>query len=214
MRYPPDHKLATRKRIVDAASQAFRERGVAEAGVDEVMRRAGLTHGGFYAHFRDKTELVAEACAAAFDAAVPNLERIAAAPTAAARARMLIDSYLGTRHRDNPGSGCLVVAVGADMARLRGPARTGYTRGFARHLDRLGAALRLSEDPAENRSRVTLLMSSLVGALLFARAIDDAGASASMLHAMRRQLRADFCRDAETKPARGARAKRLRESAG
>ena len=59
MRYPPAHKHATRRRIVDAASQAFRERGVAETGVDEVMRRAGLTHGGFYAHFRDKTELIA-----------------------------------------------------------------------------------------------------------------------------------------------------------
>ena len=75
MRYPAAHKQATRRRILDAASQAFRERGVAETGVDEVMRRAGLTHGGFYAHFHDKTELIAEACVAAFDAAVPNMER-------------------------------------------------------------------------------------------------------------------------------------------
>src|SRR5215204_5146991 len=135
MRYPPAHKEATRRRILDAASQAFRERGVAETGVDEVMRRAGLTHGGFYAHFRDKTELVAEACAAAFDAAVPNLERIASLATPAARARMLIDSYLGPRHRDNRGSGCVVVAVGADMVRLRGSVRVGYAKGFARHLE-------------------------------------------------------------------------------
>src|SRR5476651_2643891 len=114
MRYPPSHKLATRRRILEAAGHAFRERGVAETGVDEVMRRAGLTHGGFYAHFHDKTELVAEACAAAFDAAGPNLERIAALPTRAARVRMLVDSYLAVRHRDNRGSGCLIVAVGAD----------------------------------------------------------------------------------------------------
>jgi TetR/AcrR family transcriptional regulator, transcriptional repressor for nem operon len=195
MRYPPAHKLATRRRILDAASQAFRERGVAETGVDEVMRRAGLTHGGFYAHFRDKTELVAEACAAAFDAAVPNLQRIAAGRTPAARARLLIDSYLGTRHRDNRGSGCLVVAVGADMARLRGAARTGYARGFSQHVERLCGALRLSADAQLNRERVTLLMSSLVGALLFARAMDDPAASGAMLHAMRRQLREQFCRE-------------------
>jgi hypothetical protein len=88
MRYPRAHKEATRRRILEAASQAFREHGVAETGVDEVMRRAGLTHGGFYAHFRDKTELIAEACAAAFDAAVPNLQRIAAGATPAARARL------------------------------------------------------------------------------------------------------------------------------
>jgi TetR/AcrR family transcriptional repressor of nem operon len=195
MRYPRTHKEATRRRILDAASQAFRERGVAETGVDEVMRRAGLTHGGFYAHFRDKTELIAEACTAAFDAAVPNFERIAAAPTPARRARLLIDSYLGLRHRDNRGSGCVVVAVGADMARLQGAGRAGYARGFARHLDRLSAALRLSPDSQRNRERVTLLMSSLVGALLFARAVDDPVQSDAMLRSMRRQLREQFCRD-------------------
>lgn len=193
MRYSSAHKTATRKRILEAASQAFRERGVAETGVDEVMRRAGLTHGGFYAYFEDKTALIAEACGAAFDEAVPNLERIRAQPTPAGRARVLIDSYLSTRHRDNHGSGCLVVAVGADMARLKGGAREGYSRGFAQHLERLGSALRLHEDPQQNRNRVTHLMSSLVGALLFARAIDDPVQSEAVLHAMRRHLRAEFC---------------------
>jgi TetR/AcrR family transcriptional repressor of nem operon len=117
---------------------------------------------------------------------------------------MLIDSYLGMRHRDNRGSGCLVVAVGADMARLRGAARAGYARGFAQHLDRLSTALRLSEDPERNRERVTQLMSSLVGALLFARAIEDPGQSDAMLHSMRRQLRAQFCCESPTPEARSA----------
>lgn len=192
VRYSPTHKLVTRQRILDAASQAFRERGVAETGLDEVMRRAGLTHGGFYAHFRDKTELIAEACAAGFAEAVPNLDRIGRLPTAAARARLLIDSYLSERHRANRGSGCLIVAVAADMARLDGPARRGYSQAFSRHLDRLEKALRLSDDLEVNRARVTLLMSSLVGALLFARAIDDPIESRRILHSMRRTLRADF----------------------
>ncbi len=192
MRYPPSHKHATRRRIVAAASAAFRERGVEGVGVDEVMRRAGLTHGGFYSHFRDKTELVAEACSEAFDEAVVNLERIAAQPTAAKRARLLIDSYLSTHHRDNRGSGCLVVAVGADMARLSGPARGDYARGFLRHLDRLCEALRLARDPAENRDRVTHLMSSLVGALIFARVTDDPVRSDALLSSSRRILRKTF----------------------
>lgn len=192
MRYPPAHKQATRSRIVAAASAAFRERGVEGTGVDEVMRRAGLTHGGFYAHFRDKSELVAEACAEAFDEAVVNLERISAQPTAARRARLLIDSYLSTHHRDNRGSGCLIVAVGADMARLSSPARGGYARGFVRHIDRLCEALRLARDPGENRDRVTHLMSSLVGALIFARATDDPARSDALLASSRRMLRKTF----------------------
>ncbi|MBS0663381.1 MAG: TetR/AcrR family transcriptional regulator [Verrucomicrobia bacterium] len=192
MRYPPQHKLATRRRILAAASAAFRERGVEGTGVDEVMRRAGLTHGGFYSHFRDKSELVAEACAEAFDEAVVNLARISAQPTSARRARLLIDSYLSTHHRDNRGSGCLVVAVGADMARLSGAARSGYARGFARHIDRLCAALRLAPDPDENRDRVTHLMSSLVGALIFARAMDDRARSDALLESSRRMLRKTF----------------------
>lgn len=193
MRYPPSHKLATRRRIVAAASAAFRERGVEGMGLHEIMHRAGLTHGGFYAHFRDKGELVAEACAEAFDAAVVNLDRIARRATPAARARLLIDSYLSRHHRDNRGSGCLIVAVGADMARLTGTARTGFARGFEIHLQRLEQALRLSSDAAENHDRVTLLMSALVGALLFARAVDDPTRSDALLAASRRMLRREFC---------------------
>lgn len=192
MRYPPDHKLATRRRIVTAASEAFRERGVEGMGLDEIMRRAGLTHGGFYAHFRDKSELVAEACAEAFDTAVINLDRIAAQATPGKRARLLIDSYLSAHHRDNRSSGCLIVAVGADIARLAGAAREGFARGFARHLDRLEQALRLSSDEDVNHDRVTHLMSSLVGALLFARATNDAMRSDALLASSRRMLRHEF----------------------
>ncbi len=193
MRYHPAHKDATRRRILDAAGRTFRERGVSESGVDEVMRRAGLTHGGFYAHFEGKDDLIASACSAAFEAAIPNLDRIAAASTRTARVRLLVESYLAVRHRDNRGTGCFVVAVGADMVRLQGAARAGYARAFAEHLDRLGAALRLSRDPQKNREQVTLLMSSLVGALLLARAIEDPERSAAVLCAMRRQVRAQFC---------------------
>lgn len=197
MRYSLDHKQATRRRILEVASRAFRERGVAETGIDEVMKRAGLTHGGFYAHFRDKGELVAEACAAGFAEAGPNLERIARLPTAAARVRVLVDSYLAVRHRDNRGSGCLIVAVAADMARLPAEARAGFSAAFQRHLVRLGEALRLSEEPEENRARVTQLMSALVGALLFARALADPRESETVLHTMRRRLKAEHATDPE-----------------
>ncbi|MCF7688873.1 MAG: TetR/AcrR family transcriptional regulator [Cephaloticoccus sp.] len=192
MRYPPNHKIATRHRIIAAASAAFRERGVEGMGLDEIMRRAGLTHGGFYAHFRDKSELVAEACAEAFEAAVINLDRIARQPTPAKRVRLLIDSYLSPHHRDNRGSGCLIVAVGADMPRLTGPAREGFAHGFEQHLARLATVLRLESDPRANHERVTHLMSSLVGALIFARATNDPARSDALLAASRRMLKQEF----------------------
>ena len=80
------------------------------------------------------------------------------------------------------------------MARFSGAGREGYSRGFERHLDRLCAALRLSDDPEMNRDRVNHLMSSLVGALLFARAVDDPQRSAALLLSARRTLREEFCR--------------------
>jgi hypothetical protein len=89
------------------------------------------------------------------------------------------------------------------MARLRGAARAGYSRGFTGHLDRLAAALRLDPDPAINRDLVTHLMSSLVGALLFARAIDDPVRSRGILHSMRRHLRREFCRESARRHAPG-----------
>jgi TetR/AcrR family transcriptional repressor of nem operon len=193
MRYPAAHKEETRRRILTAASEAFRERGVDGTGVDLIMRRAGLTHGGFYAHFPDKSALVAQACTQVFEDAVVNLDRIAVLPTASKRARMLIDSYLSARHRDNRGSGCLVVAVAADMARLDGPGKAAFAKGFETHLERLGRALRLSEDPAENLDRMTHLMATLVGALLMARSVDDPIRSDALLSSSRRMLRRHYC---------------------
>jgi hypothetical protein len=79
------------------------------------------------------------------------------------------------------------------MARLNGAKRAGFSRGFERHLDRLASALRLADDPGENRDRVAHLMSALVGALLFARAVDDPVRSAELLASARRTLRGEFC---------------------
>jgi TetR/AcrR family transcriptional repressor of nem operon len=198
MRYHAEHKSATRRRILDAASQAFRERGVAATGVDEVMRRAGLTHGGFYAHFRDKSQLVAEASAAGFDSAVPNLSRIAALPTRSARVRALVLSYLGPRHRDNPAGGCLVATLGAEASRLAGPARAGFSAAFMRHRQRFADALRLADEPGENLRLVTSLMSLLVGAMVFARAVNDSAISDVILSDARRTALALFATSAKS----------------
>ena len=186
MRYTPAHKETTRRRILDAASRAFRERGLAATGVDEVMRRAGLTHGGFYAHFRDKTELVAEACATGFDEALANLDRIAALPTVRARVRALVQSYLSDHHRDNPAAGCLLASLGSEMGRLEGETRTIFADSFLRHRNRVAAALALDPDPVENERRSNALLGMLAGTLVFARTIPDSVECAALLSQARR----------------------------
>jgi TetR/AcrR family transcriptional repressor of nem operon len=181
MRYAANHKLTTRSRIVQAASEVFREKGVAATGVDEVMRRAGLTHGGFYAHFRGKSALVAEACASGFDAGRTNLARIAALPSRRERVRALVLSYLSPRHRDNPAGGCLVAALGFEAARASGPARQSYSAALQQHRARLAAALRLGVDERQNVRLATALLGQLVGALILARSLADPLESAEVL---------------------------------
>ena len=181
MRYAIDHKLTTRSRILQAASEVFRERGVAATGVDEVMRRAGLTHGGFYAHFRGKSELVAHACASGFDAGRANLARIAALPTRRARVRALVLSYLSPLHRDNPAGGCLVAALGFEAARSTGESRQSYSVALQQHRVRLATALRLSSDDKQNERLTTALLGQLVGALILARSMANPSESAAVL---------------------------------
>ena len=186
MRYSPSHKRTTRRRILDAASAAFRERGLATTGVDEVMRRAGMTHGVFYAHFRDKTELVAEACATGFDQAVTNLNRIAALPTPRARVRALVLSYLGENHRAHAAAGCLLASLGSEMARLEGETRIIFAEAFQRHRARVAEAIALDPDPVENQRRANALLGMLAGTLVFARTIPDPVESAALLSQARR----------------------------
>lgn len=201
MRYPSEHKTATRRRILQAASEAFREKGVAATGVDEVMRRAGLTHGGFYAHFRSKNELVAEACATGFAMGQENLERIAALPARRERVRVLVGSYLSVRHRDNRAGGCLVAALGGEASRPGGRVTRSYAEALQHHRGRLAAALRLHPDAAENERLATSLLSLLVGALILARSLADEAASRQVLAQTRETALALFAPEtSEKKP--------------
>src|SRR3954454_8495563 len=98
----------TRKRIVAAAAAEFRKNGIVATGLNELMKAAGLTHGGFYKHFESKDQLVAEACAEAVDSVIERVR--AAGPGAGA-------IYLSTRHRDHPAGGCPLSAIGIELGR-------------------------------------------------------------------------------------------------
>src|SRR3954451_20268126 len=110
MRKSREEAAQTRKRIVEAASCEFRKNGIVATGLNDLMKAAGLTHGGFYKHFESKDQLVAEACAEALDAMIGVMSAHPTIDDAVA-------AYLSTRHRDDPASGCPLAAIGSELSR-------------------------------------------------------------------------------------------------
>ena len=114
MGYPPEHKQQTRLRIVEAARRLWKAKGYANVTIGEIMKAAGLTHGGFYAHFKAKDELFAEA---ALDTGILDRYRaLTQDPDATALGvfEMVLEYYLSAGHRDNPADGCPLVALSED----------------------------------------------------------------------------------------------------
>ena len=117
MRYSKEHKQETHARIVKKASVRLREKGAHGIGVADLMKDAGLTHGGFYAHFDSRDALVIEAFAYAMDRSTARWRKVAEATPPEQRLSMIVDAYLSPAHRDDPGHGCAVPTLGAEIAR-------------------------------------------------------------------------------------------------
>jgi TetR/AcrR family transcriptional regulator, transcriptional repressor for nem operon len=168
MRQSREEKAKTHERIVETASRQIREQGLDGPGVAEIMQAAGLTHGGFYKHFGSRDDLIAEAtenALAASDRYVHELTDDAEDPLAA-----FVDWYLSAEHRDGPGHGCAVAALGGDVRRGDERVRTAYREKVERYLDDVERFLGGGEHA---RRRAVLALSSLVGAVVLARAVDD-----------------------------------------
>ncbi|WP_024805093.1 TetR/AcrR family transcriptional regulator [Nocardia sp. BMG51109] len=159
-----------RQEVIDAAAAQVRERGAHAVTVPEVMAAAGLTHGGFYRHFRSKDELVVQACAAAYAEKIGEMDRIRAdSPDGPAARRTFIERYLSVAHRDAAGKGCGIAATAADVARAEpdGPLRRVYLDGIGAMIGRLSE---FGERPAEAERDVLVELSVMAGALMLARA--------------------------------------------
>src|SRR5437868_13219069 len=117
MRYSKDHKQETHARIVKKASVRLREKGAHGIGVADLMKEAGLTHGGFYAHFDSREALVVEAFGYAMDRATERWRKLAEQMPPEKRFGSIVESYLTPLHRDDAGNGCAVPALGAEIAR-------------------------------------------------------------------------------------------------
>ncbi|HJV41930.1 TetR/AcrR family transcriptional regulator [Caulobacter sp.] len=186
MRYDAEHKQKTRQRVLDEAAKAIREEGLHRLGVAGIMARAGLTHGGFYAHFPSKEAFVAEAIAHMFEAG-PRLGTMKGQPSREALGGY-IDLYLSRRHRDTRDGGCPLPYLAVDAPRLSEAARERYARGVAHLTDIIAAHLvALGREHAQDEASSTL--AELVGALTLARAEPDPDRSDSILERSRAHLK-------------------------
>ncbi len=172
-----------REKIVAVAARLFRERGIASVGVAELMEAAGMTHGGFYKHFKSKDALIAEACEYSFAEPGGNLLAAVAAAKLGEELRAIVDSYLSRRHRDNPGKGCAVAALGGEVGNRESPAREALAAGRER-LVSLVARYMKGNDAKEHANA---FVAAMVGALITSRLADGASSDA-VLRAAKREL--------------------------
>ncbi len=172
---------AVRERIVEEAAKSFRQHGLDGIGVADVMKRAGLTHGGFYVHFASKDELKAEACRKAVDVMLEQWGAIAEGgrgkPLSA-----LVDHYLSPEHRDHPETGCLLAALGPEISRQPEEVRGAVTEQYARVVAFL-AGIAPGRTAAAKRRNAVATFTSILGGVVIARALNDSALAAEALRA-------------------------------
>ena len=194
MRYSKEHKQQTRGRILHQAAQTFRQKGLRGVGVSELMSKLGLTHGGFYAHFKNKEGLVAEACAHALGEAEEKLGLAAAAAPVGEKVREIIEAYLSEKHRDNPGQGCVVAALAGELCREPSPVRRTFTHGLRTYINRLATSLPFHAQRSREEQAIVLL-AGMVGCLLLARTVDNRTESNEILRVGREFYLEAFARE-------------------
>lgn len=172
-------KAANHDRIVNIAAARMRRSGINSVGVAELMQEAGLTHGGFYRHFKSRDDLVGAAVELALiQGSERRVDGVAEGGRNAFAA--IVDDYLSPAHRDQPEAGCAVAALAEDISRADDRSRAAYSRQVEQYLEYL-AGLTSSSDPAADRRRACLALSAMVGAIAMARAVGDAGLSDDIL---------------------------------
>ncbi|NKN35824.1 TetR/AcrR family transcriptional regulator [Agrobacterium sp. a22-2] len=162
MKVSREQMAENRRRILDVASRLFRDKGFDAVSVAEVMKAAGLTHGGFYGHFSSKDDLVAQTL----------VHALAADTVGENDFRAYVGSYLSPRHRDNAAGGCPTAGLAAAIRHQTPAARTAMSQGLRAQILRIEKAL--PELDAEDRRRTAIgSWAAMVGAVILARAIGD-----------------------------------------
>ena len=180
MRYDADHKQKTRERVLKAAAKAIRAEGPHKIGVAAVMAEAGLTHGGFYAHFESKDVFVAAAVGQMFAEGRAKLDRSMEGRSPAQGLATYLGFYLSAAHRDARTSGCPLPFLSADAPRLAAPSREQFAQGVADLTARLAQVLTQLGRPDAEEAAGSML-SEMVGAVSLARAEPNLARSDAIL---------------------------------
>lgn len=181
MRYTVEDTAKKHEKILEHGGQLLRERGLSKVSVAEIMKAAGLTHGAFYSHFDSKEDMVAKIVEHVSGAACFEIAEAERTPRGLGA---YVESYLSSQHRDGPGAGCLIAAIGAELGReptIR-PALTEHVKATLRALIRPLRSKRIRDARAE----AICLLSAMVGAIVLARAVDDEALSDEILNETRK----------------------------
>ncbi len=184
-----DRKAETRRRVLRAASAAIREKGPEGVGVAAVMKEAGLTHGGFYAHFASKDALTAAAVEDMLLSGRDRFGKVTADLAGPAALAAFVDTYVSAQHRDAPRYGCPLALLASDIARQPGAVREVFDAGYRRLVARIAAEL-----PATARPSPELLarsaLAEMAGAVALSRAVADTAESDALLAVTREAVKA------------------------
>jgi TetR/AcrR family transcriptional regulator, transcriptional repressor for nem operon len=199
MRYSREHKQETHERIVRKASVRLREKGAHGIGVADLMKEAGLTHGGFYAHFDSREALVIEAFNYAMERSTDRWRKMAEQTPPEKRFAAIVESYLTALHRDDPGHGCAVPTLGPEIARESAKTR----KAFAAKLDEM---IEMMADQVPDlprkiaRQQAIAALATMAGALVLSRVAGSGEFSEEILGAGREAALAGRAKAPAKKP--------------
>jgi TetR/AcrR family transcriptional regulator, transcriptional repressor for nem operon len=183
MRYPAAETAEKHERIIREASRLFRERGFSGVSVAEIMQTTGLTHGPFYNHFPSKEDLMAKSLEHGMQSTLSGIEQV---DNSAKRTAEYLDRYLSTAHRDAPGKGCTMAALAADI-RQQSEIRRTFTAHVKAIIEKMISKFSWRSKRSARGDSIRML-STMVGALILARAVDDRAFSKEILREARRGL--------------------------
>jgi TetR/AcrR family transcriptional repressor of nem operon len=170
MRYSLEHKAQNHENILAVAARSFREHGADSSGIGTVMKKVGLTKGGFYRHFKSKDDLFVEAVARALDETGRAMVEVAKSAPEGQALRAIIERYLSAGHANSPGTGCVRAALGPELSRKPVAVRRRIEALLEGYRERL-LPFMPGQTQEEKRAKIRLLFPSMSGVLMMARVI-------------------------------------------